>query len=182
MIAIMSVSIFDLLSAFDGPVRDYAAGQFLFRQGDPIKQMFLVQSGEVRLSRFLENGNMIILQRATALTVLAEASLFSPAYHCDGLCHQPAVVKAIAKRDVEARLQQDPSMSIALCAHLAHETQRARMKSEVIRLRTVSERLDAWLAWHDNRLPDKGNWHVIANEVGVSPEALYRELAKRRRE
>jgi DNA-binding phage protein len=29
-------------------------------------------------------------------------------------------------------------------------------------------------------LPDKGRWQDVASELGVSREALYRELARRR--
>jgi hypothetical protein len=30
-------------------------------------------------------------------------------------------------------------------------------------------------------LPSKGEWKALAEDIGVSPEALYRELSKRRR-
>ncbi|HXG99587.1 MAG TPA: hypothetical protein VNI79_04125 [Sphingomicrobium sp.] len=38
----------------------------------------------------------------------------------------------------------------------------------------------AWVAWNDAGLPERGQWARIAKEIGVSHEALYRELAKRR--
>jgi hypothetical protein len=28
--------------------------------------------------------------------------------------------------------------------------------------------------------PEKGDWKLVASQIGVSPEALYREIAKRR--
>ena len=43
----------------------------------------------------------------------------------------------------------------------------------------VSARLDAWLAWH-GELPPRGDWKQLADQIGVSPEALYREMARRR--
>lgn len=46
-------------------------------------------------------------------------------------------------------------------------------------LRTVSERLDFWFAWNEGRLPERVSWKDIAEEIGVSPEALYRERSKR---
>jgi hypothetical protein len=46
-------------------------------------------------------------------------------------------------------------------------------------LRTVSERLDFWLAWNEAGMPQKGLWKDVAEEIGVSPESLYRELAAR---
>jgi hypothetical protein len=43
----------------------------------------------------------------------------------------------------------------------------------------VAERLDAWLGG-ERALQEKGTWQDLAAELGVSREALYRELAKRR--
>lgn len=180
MIDIMSTSIFDLLNQFHGKLCDYSPPKVLFRKGDPVEHLFLILSGEVRLARFLENGDEIVLQRAGPNSVLAEASLFSPSYHCDAVCHQNAQVKMIRKRDVETHLADNNQMAMALAAHLAREVQATRQRAEILRLRTVTERLDAWIAWHDGVLPEKGNWRVIALEIGVSPEALYREIAQRR--
>ena len=48
-------------------------------------------------------------------------------------------------------------------------------------MRTVAERLEAWTAWNGSKSPKKGEWKLVANQIGVSPEALYREFAKNRR-
>jgi hypothetical protein len=44
----------------------------------------------------------------------------------------------------------------------------------------VADRLDAWLAAGEGKLPAKGEGRGLAAEIGISPEALYRELARRR--
>ncbi|MEC7667561.1 MAG: hypothetical protein VXZ18_01615 [Pseudomonadota bacterium] len=62
---------------------------------------------------------------------------------------------------------------------MARTLQKSRMQSEIRTLKTVAERLDAWLV--DNpALPPKGQLQDLAHILGVSREALYRELAKRR--
>ncbi|MBB4189667.1 hypothetical protein GGE07_006363 [Sinorhizobium terangae] len=45
---------------------------------------------------------------------------------------------------------------------------------------SVSARLDAWMTWSDGTLPAKGDRRALAEEIGVSPEALYREILRRR--
>ena len=72
----------------------------------------------------------------------------------------------------------DVELAKVWSAKLAHSLQLARLQSEIRGLRTVAERLDAWL--DDKPLPPKGEWQRVAQELGVSREALYRELAKRR--
>ena len=46
-------------------------------------------------------------------------------------------------------------------------------------MKTVAERLDAWTAWRGS-IPPRGQWVRLATELGVSPESLYREIAKRK--
>jgi CRP-like cAMP-binding protein len=77
-------------------------------------------------------------------------------------------------RRIEA-LAENPDLARASARHLAIEVQRARVQSP----RTVAERVDAWITLHDNALPPKGNWQQLASEIGVTPEPLYRELARR---
>lgn len=67
----------------------------------------------------------------------------------------------------------------AWSAHLARSVQVARMRAEIRNLRTVAERVDAWQG-EGRALPEKGRWQDLAAELGVTREALYRELARRR--
>ena len=90
-------------------------------------------------------------------------------------------MKAIGQRlqEAHARIRELSTENVE--RRLAHAVQEARMKSEIRTLRTVAERLDAWLSAKDGGLPPKGQWQELASELGVSREALYRELARRSR-
>ena len=37
----------------------YLSGQYIFQQGDPGKELFLIKAGRVKLSRLLQNGSDI---------------------------------------------------------------------------------------------------------------------------
>ena len=63
---------------------------------------------------------------------------------------------------------------------LAQELQRARFQVEIVAMKKVAARLDAWIA-SSGPLPPKGEWVRLAAEIDVTPEALYREIAKRDR-
>lgn len=180
MIAVMSGELSAQLSRLPHHVRHVDTGRRLFRQGDAVRNLHLVTAGEVHLVRHNRDGLALTLQRARPGALLAEASLHADAYHCDGIAAAASEVIAIAKQDLLAALARDPDLAAALQAHLAREVQRARQRAEILSLRTVAERLDAWLAANDGTFPPKGDWKLIAAETGISPEALYRELAKRR--
>ncbi len=155
-------------------------GAYLFHRDDPVEWMFVIEEGRVELVRPQPDGNPITLQRAGQNTVLAEASLYSVAYHCDGIASLPSVAAAISKQAVLARLRSDAEFSRLWAEHLAKEMQKSRYRSEIMSRRTVAERLDAWLDLHDGAMQPKGEWKAVAAEIGVSPEAFYRELSKRR--
>lgn len=159
-------------------LRTIRKGQYLFRQGDQVEVMFLVESGEACLFRRHPEGNVVVLQRATSGAILAEASLFSSLYHCDAKAETRLVVRMIYRSKIRNLFESDATFACAWAGHLAEEVRNARLRAEILSLKTVSERLDAWIANRDN-LPTKGNWKAVAQEIGTSPEALYREIAKR---
>ena len=177
MIRIMS--LFDALSQLADREVMLPEGEILFRLGDKIRSMFLVVSGSVRLMRYLPHGPALTLQLAGERSILAEASLFADAYHCDAVAVSAARLFAIPRSIAEEAVTREPAVARLWAKHLAAEVQRARAQVEIISLKKVSERLDAWLAFRGD-LPRKGHWHHLASEIGVTPEALYREIARRR--
>ena len=93
----------------------------------------------------------------------------------------PTRTLAVARSAVRMLLTVGPGFAEAWALHLAHELQATRLRAEILSLRTVAERLDAWIAWNGDAVPPRGTWRTVASEIGTSTEALYRELAKRRR-
>jgi CRP-like cAMP-binding protein len=179
MIAIMSQTVFETIAAMAGSSSSFKPGENLFRQGDPVHSLFAIESGTVRLVRYGDAGDAVVLQRAGAGDVVAEASIYARRYHCGAECMRETVVLRVpAKRFLEA-LGGDPAFAGQWAAFLARSVQTARARAEIIAARTIGERLARWRAWFGD-LPEKGRWKDLAADIGVTPEALYRELAKRR--
>lgn len=155
-------------------------GGFLFHRDDLVRDLFVVLDGTVELVRHQFDGAALVLQRAGPRAVVAEASVLSERYHCDALAASACSVLAISVALVREHLAEDPAFARSWTMHLTREVQAARLRSEILSLRTVAERLDAWLAAGSDAIPAKGQWKSVANEIGVSPEALYREMARRR--
>src|SRR5262249_2159406 len=145
MIAIMSESLFDLLRDLPANQRQYPAGKRIFRQGDQVLVLHQVLEGNVHLVRHNVGGLALVLQRAASQAILAEASVFAERYHCDAVAVLPTRTRAIAKSVLAAALARDPNLARAWAEHLAREVQAARLRAEILSLRTVAERLDAWV-------------------------------------
>lgn len=176
MIAIMS----DWRTLFaHGDRKRLVAGQTLFRQGDAVTRACLVRAGAVALERPLPGGEPLVLSVARDGALLAEASLFAAAYHCDAVARSDSEILTLARPVFMARLGERPDAALALLSETAREVQRLRGRIEILRLRRVSDRLDAWLDLHGDPGPG-ARWADVAEAIGVTPEALYRERARRR--
>jgi CRP/FNR family transcriptional regulator, dissimilatory nitrate respiration regulator len=178
MIAIMS----HRMEALFGGLRSVqlTAGGVLFRGAARVSEMFMVSAGQIHLCRHSVHGSEMVLQRALSGMVVAEASAYSERYHCDAVAATDSIVRALPKSVFLSALATDPDLAANWAATLARAVQAARFRSEIRSLPIVADRLDAWLG-EGNHLPEKGHWQDVANELGVTREALYRELALRRK-
>jgi len=182
MIKIMSLPLFDHFENIPHRSRALRQGALLFDRDDPVREVLRVDCGEIQLRRRQIDGAEFILQRAFAGALLAEASVNSATYHCAAVAVTDARVTAWPRQPVQDMLAGNPAAAAAYAEYLAREVRVARLRAEIASLRRVSERLDAWLTWHDGILPPKGQWHTVAQEINSSPAALYRELSRRRSE
>ncbi|UWR24653.1 MULTISPECIES: Crp/Fnr family transcriptional regulator [Roseobacteraceae] len=162
----------------NAPQRALEQGETLFRREDRVSRMYLVRKGAVALERPMKDGTSLTLHIATAGAALAEASLLAETYHCDAVARTRAEVATILRADFLSALCDQPNAALSLVETHAREVQTQRARVEILRLRRVSDRLDAWLDLHGE--PEKGEWIKVAEQIGVSPPALYRELARRR--
>ncbi|RDC67474.1 hypothetical protein DLJ49_20975 [Rhodovulum sp. 12E13] len=101
----MTVIMSDLLEPLfsDAVSRDFAAGEVLFRAGDPVVSMILLQDGRADLVRHTGHGLRMILHRAGPGQILAEASAWSDVYHCDAVASEPCVAALLPREAVSAK-------------------------------------------------------------------------------
>jgi CRP-like cAMP-binding protein len=162
--------------------RNLAAGETLFRAGSRSNGFFEVIGGTVRLIRVDRNGREAVLQTASAGDTLAEASLFSPAYHCDAVAATDAAVRLFPKSVMLAELQRDPKLARGFAAMLARQVMTLRTRLETRNIHSARERVRHFLTIHagaDRRtvaLP--GTLKQLAADLGLTHEALYRTLAR----
>ena len=159
--------------------RTIPPGGVLFRRDDAVRSMFLVQVGAVALERPLADGTALTLHKAKEGELIAEASLFADTYHCDAIAKKRTIVAYVPRAVFLTRLPNQPDAALAMIKAQSQELQNQRARVEILRMYRVSERLDAWLEL--NGVQAVGPWKQVAEEIGVSAPALYRELARRKR-
>lgn len=126
----------------------YPAGSYLFREGEPGEEMFVVLEGQVRISKFIPGGG------EEALSILRRGDFFGEISLIDGQprsadakAHRgPVTVLALDQATVREVLAMDPRASLEflrlLCRLLA------------TRMRELDEKLVMWriLSSHEDRL------------------------------
>lgn len=161
-------------------VRALDAGEALFRQGDRTFAIFEVERGRLQLVRHVD-GRDVVLHTAGAGDIVAEAALFSPAYHCDAIATTDSVVRRYPKASFLAAFSGDPKAAQAFMGRLAREIMGLRTRLERRNIHGARDRVRHYLALNvgpDGRtIALDGTLKDLAAELGLAHEALYRTLA-----
>jgi CRP/FNR family transcriptional regulator, dissimilatory nitrate respiration regulator len=125
-------------SAIDRRLR---ADRILFHSGDSTFGLFEVLEGKVRLVRVDRSGGEAVLQAASAGDTLAEASLFSSAYHCEAAATTKAVIRLNPKALLFAEFARDPKLAQAFAAMLAQQVMALRTRLERHNIHSAHDRV-----------------------------------------
>jgi CRP/FNR family transcriptional regulator, dissimilatory nitrate respiration regulator len=162
--------------------RRLAAGDSLFRQGERTAGLYEVIKGRLRLARPNLDGSEIVLYVAAAGETIAEASLFSPTYHCDAIAVTDAAVRLYPKAPMLAEFQRSPEAAKKYMAMLAGEVMNLRTRLEQRNIRSAHDRVRHYLVV--NAAPDgrtvqlRGTLKELAAELGLTHEVVYRVLSE----
>ena len=160
---------------------NHKAGQTLFRQGNRTAGLYEIVQGKVRLARVDASGREVVLYLAGPGDTIAEASLFSPTYHCDAIATGDALVRLYPKTGILAAFRHDPKAAQAFMAMLAHQVMSLRTRLEQRNIHSARDRVRHYLAINvgadGKTIALPGTVMDLAAELGLSQEALYRTLA-----
>ena len=182
----MLTEILESLSGGSGVARRLDAGEMLFTAGDPVRSLFVVERGRLRLLRHTAHGATLTLHVAQPGEAFGEASLFSRTYHCDAVADVRSRVTAYPKQALLRALREDPGAALALTGHLAGQVQTLRGQVELLNIKSARDRVLGYLHNHlsasARRVELERTWKTIATEIGLTHETVYRALAELERE
>lgn len=160
--------------------RTLVRGERLFSSGDRVASVFRIVRGRLRLERCLADGRLLAMHTPRAGELVAEGSVFSDRYHCDAVAETRTAVELEDRSAFLARLATDPASSLDFSRWLSQQLLGARRLLEIRNVRPVRERL---LRYLELRGEPTGPWEnrparLLAGELGIAPETLYRLLAE----
>lgn len=153
-------------------------GALLFQSGKKPVWMFFVLNGEVTLERLSQQGDPVVLQR-TRHGFVSEASLQSSKYHCDARAVANSEIIQIPLQALADALNIDTAFAGRWISMLNQEVKRLRLQSERLSMKSVKERVLHLIHTEGKNGKFQVNTGLksLANELGVTHEALYRTLA-----
>ena len=159
--------------------RKIETGETLFRLGDPLRGVFCVVAGEIRLVRRARNGMEIVLQRSRG-GFFAEASFDTKVYHCDAVVAEPGAVLRFPAQAFRAALATDAMFRSAWMVHLAREILKLRAQCERLSLKSAAQRIVHYIESEgaDGIVTLTESRKAWAAELGLTHEALYRTLRR----
>lgn len=131
------------------------------------------------LVRHSRDGQPIVLQRVHE-GFIAEASIESPLYHCDGVATVPTVVLAFPIAALRSALDTDARFRAAWSRHLAGEVRSLRARCERLSLHRAADRITHYLETEGvgGAVVLDRSMKSWAADLGLTHEALYRTIAR----
>ena len=156
--------------------RAIAKGMRLFVAGEKPASLYWVASGELQLVRYTPQGERVILQRCNR-GVLAEASLFSDRYHCDGEAAVDGLVWVMPLAHFQAALAEE-DFSRPYTMWLSQTIRGLRSQCERLSLPRAEDRVLHFLREHGRFDLDVSPLKIWAAALGMTHEHLYRILSQ----
>lgn len=97
-------------------VKSFEKNQIIFYEGDPGSALYFIKSGQVKISRILENGREIILHILGSGDIFAEVTLFqkNAIYPATAEVIEDAVIGMIRNKNLEKLVLENPQMALEL--------------------------------------------------------------------
>lgn len=157
--------------------------EILFREGDPARGCFLVQSGAVSVFRLSPGGKERVIYVFRAGESLAEASLASPTgYPANARALEPSTVLMLPKGPLLGLIGRRPDLAVRMLGSMGAHLRVLVGMIEDLTLKDVETRVLHWLVRRlgsskAGRIDLPGTKRALAAELGTSGETLSRTLA-----
>jgi CRP-like cAMP-binding protein len=168
-------------------VRRYAAGQVLWNEGDPGEALLVLESGQLRVSRFSGSGVEIVLSVVNAPAAIGELALIDGAPRdASVIAQQPVTVRFVPRTTFLELLRREPAVVDGLLRSLVTMVRAGNARHAITVGLDVPGRLAAWLLARaaESTGSHKGALEItidrsqgqLAAELGTTRSTLNRAL------
>ena len=161
-------------------VRDLVTEQILFTQREPVEAVFILESGQIQLAHYTEDGQTIHHYMIRPGESFAEVALFKDYYLCTAIARSSSRVFMLPKKAFLHALKLYPHLAECFMAQLAERLHETKILLELRSIRSAQKRMLHYLELHVQADGITVNLQrplkEIADDVGLTPEAVSRGL------
>lgn len=108
----------------------FAKGSYLFREGDPIRGIYLLKSGKVQIGKVTPEGRELTLKLCGRDQMVGEITMFSgpSKYRLDAKAVEDTECFKITIEDLEEALQRDQNLAVAFMRWTGIDQQKTQTK------------------------------------------------------
>lgn len=164
--------------------RTYPQGQILFNEGDPGDDLIILESGHLRVSRYLADGSEVVLSVLAAPAALGELALLDGSPRdATVIAQRPVTVRRISRPVFLDLLDREPALARGLLHSLALMVRAGNDRHADFVGLDVPGRLAKWLLRHAGERARPGTvvqLHAsqgeLAAELGTTRSTLNRAM------
>lgn len=132
---IMSPNLTALFSRFQR-LKKIEKGAFLFEEGNPAHELYIIQSGKFQVSKMVPDGRELTIRMCSAGELVGELSLFSPVtkHTLNARAAEAGSVAIIMKDKLEEELAKDNGLALEMVKWLSlqHRKSQTRFRDLVL--------------------------------------------------
>jgi CRP/FNR family transcriptional regulator len=165
--------------------RTYPKGQVLCSEGDPGESLILLEAGQVRISRYTDVGQEVVLAVADAPAVFGELALIDGAPRSATIiATNPVTVRLIERTAFLALVEREPTVAMALLRALAGMIRATNERLADVLALDVPGRVAKWLLartprqppYRGDRIPFPISQGDLAAELGTTRVSVNKAL------
>lgn len=170
--------------------RKAKAGTLIFREEDKADHIMILHMGQVKLSRFSQEGKEFVLDILEPGTIYGEQRLFSGLNQGVNAMALSAVSYCqINRREIEALILRQPQVGIKMLAELGSKHSRASQLQEILSIQDAKGRLAGFLLHAGGEMDGRQGGDEIAitrstlsASVNLRHETISRKLKEMEKE
>src|SRR5215831_20282639 len=157
-------------------LRQLDAGEIVFCEGDPCRELLIVRDGSVKLLKTAANGRQQLLSVERAGGALAEVSVFDGGpYPASAVTITGTTLLCVAADQFRAFCLRQPSVALKVIKALGHRLRRMSSLVEDLSFSTVRGRLVAYLIRLAQEI-GRATSHGVVMELAENNEELAARL------
>lgn len=172
----------NLLATLDLKTAHYKKGEYIARQGDSVKSLYILQKGSVRTEMISEAGTVLNIETLTAPKPLASAFLFAEnnRFPVDVIALEDCELTLIPKKSIMQQLAGNEKFLQHFMTFNANRAQFLSERLKFLSIKTIKGKLAQYIlgkAVSGDFLLDR-NREELADYFGVARPSLSRSLAE----